>query len=352
MYDTIAIGAGLSGLICARRLVRAGLNVLVLEKSRGVGGRMDTRRVETPFGTATIDRGAQYMTASNDRFRRFVREQIELGTMAEWTRDIYELKPTGLHPAQLDNRYPRYCCPMGMTAIAKNLCESVTVQRETRIQSLRVTSEGWQAIATDDRVYRAASVAIAMPAPQILALLADWLDDSSPLYAPLQSAEYMPCIAAIAGYDPEVVLPDWQGVKWVDDERVTWLAIDSSKRIEPPQPTIAIHSTAEFAQEYWDADEGGLQSAGRYLLERAGDRLEPWLTSPQWMQVHRWRYSLPVETVGLASLATRVAAEGSNRRWPLVCAGDWCAGPTVEGAFISGEDAGARLVAMLQEIAV
>ncbi|HIP78813.1 MAG TPA: FAD-binding protein, partial [Kiloniellaceae bacterium] len=38
------IGAGLAGLLCARRLQDAGLHPVVFEKSRGLGGRLATRR--------------------------------------------------------------------------------------------------------------------------------------------------------------------------------------------------------------------------------------------------------------------------------------------------------------------
>ncbi|WP_269139402.1 FAD-dependent oxidoreductase [Burkholderia vietnamiensis] len=38
------VGAGIAGLACARVLSDAGHHVTVYEKSRGVGGRMSTRR--------------------------------------------------------------------------------------------------------------------------------------------------------------------------------------------------------------------------------------------------------------------------------------------------------------------
>jgi NADPH-dependent 2,4-dienoyl-CoA reductase/sulfur reductase-like enzyme len=40
------IGAGISGLTCARTLADHGVSVTVFEKSRGLGGRMATRRSE------------------------------------------------------------------------------------------------------------------------------------------------------------------------------------------------------------------------------------------------------------------------------------------------------------------
>ena len=54
------VGAGLSGVTCAASLHEQGISVRVFEKSRGIGGRMATRR--TPAGLH-FDHGAQYFTA-------------------------------------------------------------------------------------------------------------------------------------------------------------------------------------------------------------------------------------------------------------------------------------------------
>ena len=58
------IGAGIAGLSCASALQQAGIRVRVFEKSRGVGGRMSTRRGEG----WECDHGAQYFTVSDDLF--------------------------------------------------------------------------------------------------------------------------------------------------------------------------------------------------------------------------------------------------------------------------------------------
>lgn len=56
-HDVIVVGAGLSGLSCAIHLQRAGRNVVVLEASNGVGGRVRSDQVDG----FTLDRGFQVL---------------------------------------------------------------------------------------------------------------------------------------------------------------------------------------------------------------------------------------------------------------------------------------------------
>jgi monoamine oxidase len=61
--DAIVVGAGLSGLVCARRLADAGLDVIVLEARDRVGGRLLAGEV----GGAVVDLGGQWMSAGQPR---------------------------------------------------------------------------------------------------------------------------------------------------------------------------------------------------------------------------------------------------------------------------------------------
>ena len=42
----LIIGAGISGLLCGKRLTEAGQSVLILDKGRNKGGRLSTRRTD------------------------------------------------------------------------------------------------------------------------------------------------------------------------------------------------------------------------------------------------------------------------------------------------------------------
>lgn len=55
----VVVGAGLAGLACARRLVAAGVEVVVLEAADGVGGRIRTDRVTADGVELLLDRGFQ-----------------------------------------------------------------------------------------------------------------------------------------------------------------------------------------------------------------------------------------------------------------------------------------------------
>ena len=74
--ETIVVGAGLAGLACARELVRAGREVLVLEAADRVGGRVATDTVEG----FRIDRGFQvYNDAYPEGRRQLDLAALELG---------------------------------------------------------------------------------------------------------------------------------------------------------------------------------------------------------------------------------------------------------------------------------
>ncbi len=75
----VVVGAGIAGLVAARRLADAGADVVVVDKGRSVGGRLATRRI----GDATLDHGAQFFTVRTPAFQRQVDDWVERGLVID-----------------------------------------------------------------------------------------------------------------------------------------------------------------------------------------------------------------------------------------------------------------------------
>ena len=68
IHDAVIVGAGLAGLSCAVDLHEAGYDVVVLEASDGVGGRVRTDTVDELL----LDRGFQLLNPAYPALRGFV----------------------------------------------------------------------------------------------------------------------------------------------------------------------------------------------------------------------------------------------------------------------------------------
>lgn len=78
------VGAGLSGSMVSKRLLEAGFQVSVFDKSRGTGGRLANCRL----GAYTVDMGAPYISASTDAFRFWLEKQSEITSWEPVSRDF------------------------------------------------------------------------------------------------------------------------------------------------------------------------------------------------------------------------------------------------------------------------
>ncbi|MEH2149455.1 NAD(P)/FAD-dependent oxidoreductase [Nostoc sp.] len=328
MTDIAVIGAGIAGLVCAQQLRQAGYSVVVVEKSRGLGGRLATRRL---YGTLA-DHGACYLKPKGELLGRFVEILRDRHILEVWTDEVYEL--TADAPlSEPKNRSPRYVAPGGMSAIAKSLAPGLEILLNQRVVAITPTPEnGWRlTLESSNEELFAKAIVVAIPAPQAVMLLeplgesgldAAFLDN-------LRSVEFYPSISAIAGYpSTSQPLPQWKALTFVDDIDLAWIGLDSSKRPNPQQPHFVVQSSADFAQRHLESQD--LQPAGQYMLQRASESLSlPWLSTPEWMQVHRWRYAFPSRPWHEAFLS-------AGTPLPLICCGDWCGGNLVEGAMLSG----------------
>jgi predicted NAD/FAD-dependent oxidoreductase len=310
------IGAGVAGLTAAREWVRRGYRVVVLEKSRGLGGRSATRRIEGN----RVDHGAQYFTVRDDRLQRLIDGWRRAGQVDVWTRGFHRLGDDGgLRPPNVG--YPRYIFPDGMSTISKLLADGVEVRRRTRASRILPADEGWRVETEEGAEVQAEQVLIATPAAQAWELIRD-LPLEPGIHEGFSDIAFEPCWAVMAGY-PREVAPDWFGVLLDSDPVTAWVSHDSSKRRDPPQTVLVLHSTPEFARAH---DRSAAGTVVRQMLETAS-ALGDWIERPLWTDSQRWRYALAAAPHADPFLE---AAEG------LFLCGDWCGGARLEAAYLSG----------------
>ncbi len=149
--DVLVIGAGLSGLTFARLYQQEFPEgaLLVLEKSKGLGGRLATRRTDR----ARFDHGAPFLTPHE-------KERLGIDGV-ENARLRSLLTPDG----------ERLACQDGMTGIAKFLARALPIEKETRVHRLERAESFWRADTDSGRSFMAKTVILTAPLPQALSLL-------------------------------------------------------------------------------------------------------------------------------------------------------------------------------------
>ena len=147
----------------------------------------------------------------------------------------------------------------------------------------------------------------------------------------IENVTFAPSLTAIAAYSPELrsqfTATNLRGIT-CNDEILGWIGFDSTKQVNPTQPTLIIQSNAQFAATHFDATD--LPAIAQQLCDRAAEVLGfPWISTPELLQIQRWKYAFAVNPIDAPVLAATTTA-------PLFCIGDWCGGNRVESAFRSG----------------
>ena len=328
-FEVAIIGAGLSGLACARELKARGVEGAIFDKGRGVGGRMATRRLEDAGETAIFDHGAQFFTARDERFANLVRDWCEAGLAREWFRGQNQAHLNGDVQSDSDG-HPRFCATRGMNSLAKNLADGLDVRVSQRVTKLQWDGEQWTLTFDDASTCTARSLLLTAPVPQSLALLdAGAVELPSDLRASLEDVTYESCVAALLWLRGKGRVPA-PGALYCAEEPIAWIGDNFQKGVSPVEGAITLHGAPQWsAQNYTLDDATTLQVLADAASAFLGDEIRA-------SSIARWKFSKPHH-----------ARSDGFLRWEearLVFAGDAFGGSKVEGAVRAGWAASTALL--------
>lgn len=293
----------MAGLSCAAALGSIGHRVTLIDKSRGPGGRMSTRRVETPLGQVSFDHGAQYFTARDPGFRQQVADWAAIGAAAPWAvagADAWVGTP-------------------GMNAVIKALADGRDVRWNTAAKGI-ARQDGYWLVDTDAGLLEPFNaLVLALPAEQAQPLLA--LHDSDMAGAAL-AARSLPCWTAMFTFAER--LP-FERDYLRDCGAIGWAARNSAKPGRGGPEAWVVQGSADWSAANLECEAPEVSTRLLTELARAiGADLPP----PVAASAHRWRYAQSA-VLGRGALWNPALALG-------VC-GDWLLGPRVECAWLSGQ---------------
>jgi renalase len=282
---------------------------------------MSTRRAAVPF-----DHGAQYFTARHSAFQAAVTSWLARGVAAEWTPRIVALDAVG-GPVRSATAVPRYVGVPGMNAIAQHLASTLDVLTNVTVTAIDRQGDAWRVRTAEDELPgRFDVVVLTAPPVQTASLLG-----SHPLAQAVRLAHMAPCWAVMTSWaDALDVSFD---AAFVNDGALSWIARDGSKPGRPHPHTWVLHASPSWSSVHLEEAPDTVLVDLLHVFEQLVERPLPALA---FSAAHRWRYALPLTTLETTCLWDAGTGVG--------VAGDWCGGPRVEGAWLSGRTLAQRIV--------
>ncbi|MBJ7899426.1 MAG: NAD(P)-binding protein [Cyanobacteria bacterium RI_101] len=322
----LLVGGGLTGLIGAAVLARRGWRVQILDKGRGIGGRLASRRLTSGEQTGCFDFGAQYFTVGSPQFQPWVQEWLDAGVIVPWSEGFPTLTGTFRNAEKVAYRGAENNRSLAQYLAAQLAPQPVLTQR--RVLDFRWREGEWRVraeVLTDgaEAVYSAQALALTAPVPQCLELLERSEISLKPdIRAKLENVTYAPCLTLLALLEEPAQIPPPGGL-WLTGDPLGWIACNHQKGVSPQGYAVTIQAGPQWSADHFEAETEAITAQ---MLEAA----RPWLGSKVLTtHLHRWRYSQVLQPYPEPCLS--LPAPG-----PLVLGGDGFVGGKVEGAALSG----------------
>lgn len=272
IYDVVVIGAGIAGLSISQALHKSGKSVLCIEKARGSGGRISSKRIKIDGSEIGFDLGSTCFTAKSAAFINKVHYWREKGVVDAWLEERGETQFVGV---------PRN------SSLTRDLASDVSVEFGMRVSKLMKVENVWQLfheVQGEETLLACANeVVLATPSAQTYELL----PDEHELKKELISAKIKPQWVVMFAFDEPLPIPD---LVTFPSENIQCISYENSKpqRIgEHGYHIYCVQASEQWSTARLDVDKDNVaEELALELFKTCHKSLQV-----KHEYVHRWLYA-------------------------------------------------------------
>ena len=299
----VIIGAGVSGLLCGKRLTEAGHSVLILDKGRNIGGRLSTRRIDG----AVFHHGASSLPDFY-RHKELPEFGLEIFERAEKEK-IIQRKGNLFEPINSVADFVNYC---GTNLSIRKSCEAISLNLQNKTIGVHCRGSVHENIPYDLLI-------LSIPPNQAKTLINKQINKFNGL---LKGVHMRSSATALFSFDlnPETIKD-----KHFSNDKVHIHVENNRFKCKQPLFCLTVHTKEPFARKVVKTNKNEIKEI---LLKELSDAIPFSLPKPTYEAGHRWLY-------GFTEQSLRKSYLFYNEENVGIC-GDWCLGGTILDAASSG----------------
>ena len=255
IVDIIIIGGGISGSYLSSKLKKHGYKVLIIEKSKGIGGRMCTK----PVGGNLVDYGCQYITPKTD---------ILLSILSDLQQKSIVKK------INIDHE-DAFIAPYGMNKIPQYLSLGVPTITSSFVGKLEYKKNYW-ITHTPHTLYYSRFIALTMPINQVQSLL----ENSKISTRELPNVKFKEFFTATfegnSGKEKNTLN---------QSKSFPWICNNTLKGLRNTSDVFTVNLFSKMSKKYHQLDSKQKTSALHRLLKENGFK------QVKYLSLHYWKYA-------------------------------------------------------------
>ena len=309
------IGAGIAGITLAKKL-SADNQVTIFDKSRGIGGRMATRRTEDFH----FDHGAQFFTAQTEEFLELCHNAQRAEVVTSWDCRFAEINAAEISLKNQEKQY--FIAKPQMNNLCKYLGQGLDIKLAQQISEINFTQQKWSLKNNNDEIFSDYDyLFLAIPSHQAINLIPKNFN----YFALVEQIKMQGCFTLMLGFAEDLGLSFDAAI--VKESIISWISLNNSKSDRPESCALVVNSSNEWAEKHIERD---IEILKAQMIQELNNILPQTKTKILYENIHRWRYANTEARRGMKSLF--------DANLNLGLCGDWLISGKVESAFLSALD--------------